>query len=138
MALTSISKSQTTATEPFVSLSCPNCGGKLEVYDEMDRFACGYCKSEILAVRRGGTVSLKAVTETIKKIQFGTDKTAAELALPRLEIEQEIAVLSARMQFAQKYSAAKGWNFGGLKVEQMLEIRNQEGWRAPALQAANA
>jgi len=133
-----MSKSGTTMTETFISLSCPNCGGKLEVYDEMTRFACGYCKSEILAVRRGGTVSLKAVTEAFKKIQLGTDKTAAELPLPRLEIEQEIAVLSARMRFAQKYSATKGWNFGGLKVEQMLEIRDQEGWRAPALQPANA
>ena len=55
-----------------------------------------------------------------------------------MEIEQEIAVLSARMRFAQKYSAAKSWNFADLKVEQMLEIRDQEGWRTPALPAANA
>jgi hypothetical protein len=48
-------------------------------------------------------------------------------------IEQEIAVLSARMRFAQEYSASKGWNFANLKVEQMLEIRDQEGWRTPAL-----
>jgi hypothetical protein len=33
------------------------------------------------------------------------------------------------MRFAQEYSAAKGWNFADLKVEQMLEIRDQEGWR---------
>jgi hypothetical protein len=32
-----------------------------------------------------------------------------------MEIEQEIAVLSARMRFAQEYSAAKGWNFADLK-----------------------
>jgi hypothetical protein len=55
-----------------------------------------------------------------------------------MEIEQEIAVLSARMRFAQEYSAAKGWNFANLKVEQMLEIRDQEAWRTPALPAANA
>jgi hypothetical protein len=54
------------------------------------------------------------------------------------EIEQEIAVLSERMRFAQKYSAAKGWKFANLKGEQMLEIRDQEGWRTPALPAANA
>jgi hypothetical protein len=53
-----------------------------------------------------------------------------------MEIEQEIAVLSARMRFAQEYSAAKGWNFADLKVEQMLEIRHQEGWRTPALPPA--
>ena len=55
-----------------------------------------------------------------------------------MEIEQEIAVLSARMRFAQKYSAAKRWNFANLKVVQMLEIRDQEGWSTPALPAANA
>ena len=55
-----------------------------------------------------------------------------------MEIEQEIAVLSARMRFAQKYSAAKGWNFADLKVDQMVEIRDQEGWRIAMLPPANA
>jgi hypothetical protein len=55
---------------------------------------------------------------------------AAAAEAPSMEIEQEIAVLSARMRFAQKYSAAKGWNFANLKVVQMLEIRDQEGWSA--------
>ena len=63
---------------------------------------------------------------------------AAAAEAVSMEIEQEIAVLSARMRFAQEYSAAKGWNFANLKVEQMLEIRDQEGWRTPALPAANA
>src|SRR5262245_34497504 len=103
MALTSISTSGTAATGTFVSLSCPNCGGKLEVYDEMTRFACGYCKSEILAVRRGGTVSLKAVTEAIHKVQVGTDKTAAELALRRLEKELLAAVEQATLAETQAH-----------------------------------
>ena len=63
---------------------------------------------------------------------------AAAAEVVSMEIEQEIAVLSARMRFAQKYSAANGWNFANLKVEQMLEIRDREGWRTPALPAANA
>jgi len=66
------------------------------------------------------------------------DIAAAAAEAVSMDIEQEIAVLSARMRFAQKYSAAKGWNFANLKVVQMLEIRNQEGWRTPALPAANA
>ncbi|HPT28024.1 MAG TPA: hypothetical protein PLZ95_16515 [Bryobacteraceae bacterium] len=37
--------------------------------------------------RRGGTVTLAAVTEAIQKVQVGTDRTAAELALIRLEKE---------------------------------------------------
>jgi hypothetical protein len=37
--------------------------------------------------RRGGTVMLKSLTEAIKRVQAGTDKTAAELALLRLREE---------------------------------------------------
>ena len=42
----------------------------------------------MLVQRRGGTVSLKAVTDAISKVQTGTDKTAAELALTRLDLER--------------------------------------------------
>jgi DNA-directed RNA polymerase subunit RPC12/RpoP len=72
----------------FINLSCANCGGKLEVYDDMDRFACGYCGTEMLVQRRGGTVALKAVAEAIEKVRKGVDKTAAELAIVRLEKER--------------------------------------------------
>jgi DNA-directed RNA polymerase subunit RPC12/RpoP len=76
-------------SEHFINLTCANCGGKLEVYDDMERFACGYCGSEMLVQRRGGTVALKAVTEAIHQVQIGTDKTAAELAIVRLNNERE-------------------------------------------------
>jgi len=76
-------------SDHFINLICTNCGGRLEVYDDMERFACGYCGSEMLVQRRGGTVILKAVTEAIHKVQIGTDKTAAELAIVRLNNERE-------------------------------------------------
>jgi hypothetical protein len=75
--------------EQFVRLNCQSCGGKLEVYRDMEQFACGYCGTEMIVQRRGGTVALKAVTEAIKQVQIGTDKTAAELALARLESEMK-------------------------------------------------
>lgn len=37
--------------------------------------------------RKGGTVALKRVTDAISKVQAGTDKTAAELAITRMETE---------------------------------------------------
>lgn len=74
-------------SEHFVGLNCTNCGAKLDVYDDMARFACGYCGTEMIVQRRGGTISLKGVAEAIKKVQVGTDKTAAELALVRLNEE---------------------------------------------------
>lgn len=78
----------------FIPLKCQSCGAKLEVYDDMNRFACGYCGTEMLVERRGGTVSLKAVEQAIQKVQIGTDKTAAELALARLN--EELKALTAR------------------------------------------
>ena len=81
-------------TPHFINLNCTNCGAKpLDVHDDddMERFACGYCGTEIIVQRRGGTVALKALTAAIIKVQTGTDKTAAELALARYE--KEIAAL---------------------------------------------
>jgi len=71
----------------FITLSCPNCGGTLEIYDDIDRFACSFCGSETLIQRRGGTVALKKVETAIRRVQVGTDRTAAELAMPRLHVE---------------------------------------------------
>ena len=85
--------------EHFISLNCANCGAKLDVYDDMDRFSCGYCSTEMVVQRRGGTVALKAVAEAIKKVQIGTDKTAAELALVRLRQD--------RAEIVAKFSAIK-------------------------------
>ena len=41
----------------------------------------------MIVQRQGGTVALKTVTEAIKQVQIGTDKTAAELAIVRYEKE---------------------------------------------------
>src|SRR5260370_9134138 len=76
--------------ENFISLKCQSCGGKLDVYEDMERFACGYCGTEMIVQRRGGTVALKLVQEAIKQLQIGTDKTAAELALVRLGDELKV------------------------------------------------
>jgi len=73
--------------EHFIILKCQSCGGSLEIYEDMNHFACGYCGSEMMVQRRGGTVALKAVTDAIQKVQIGTDQTAAELAINRLQHE---------------------------------------------------
>lgn len=72
-------------SDKFISLTCQSCGAKLDVYDDMTRFACSYCGAEMVVQRRGGTVALKAIEAAIQKVQVGTDKTAAELALVRLK-----------------------------------------------------
>lgn len=79
------------AAYDFVTLTCPRCGGKLEVTKDMERFACAHCGTEHLVLRRGGTVSLAPVMEGIRQVKDTVDRTAAELAIVRLE--KEIGVL---------------------------------------------
>jgi ribosomal protein S27AE len=71
----------------LLTLNCPNCGAGLEISPDMESFACGYCGSQQRVERRGGTVSLKLVTDAIAKVQAGTDRTASELAISRLATE---------------------------------------------------
>lgn len=60
----------------FVALKCPSCGENLDVYENAEHFACGYCGAQIEVRRRGGTVSLKALTDAIQRVRRGTDRTA--------------------------------------------------------------
>lgn len=69
-------------TDHFIKVKCENCGTELDLYDDMDRFACGHCGAEMTVQRRGGTVVLKSMTQA-------ADKTSAELALTRLKEEAE-------------------------------------------------
>jgi len=82
----------------ILNLNCANCGGVLEIQSDMDRFACGYCGSAQIVERRGGTVALRLVVDAVARVQVGTDRTAAELALVRLEKER--AGVNAQWQAA--------------------------------------
>jgi DNA-directed RNA polymerase subunit RPC12/RpoP len=68
------------------SLQCKQCGANLEIQADFDRFACGYCGTQLLVQREGGTVSLKLV-EAVDRITKSTDRTGDELAIRRLESE---------------------------------------------------
>ena len=70
-----------------VALRCAGCGAQLEVDADTDNLTCGYCKTPQEVVRRGGTIALKKLGDAISRVQRGTDKTAAELAIPRIERE---------------------------------------------------
>jgi hypothetical protein len=78
----------------FVTLTCPSCGGKLQITNDIDRFACSHCGNEHAVKRSGGIVALAPVVEGLAKVQAGTDKTASELAIVRLQ--REIADLRER------------------------------------------
>lgn len=69
--------------ERYVTLTCTSCGANIDVFEDMMRFACGYCGAQTLVERRGGTIALRRVTEAIGKVQKGAEQTVAELAIPR-------------------------------------------------------
>ena len=71
----------------FITLSCPSCGGKLKITNDIDRFACAHCGTEYIVNRGEGIVSLSPVIEEIKRVRKATDLTATELAIARLERE---------------------------------------------------
>ncbi len=74
-----------------VSLSCPGCGAALEVGPALTQLACGYCGKVATVERSGGTIALLPMVAAIERVQVGTDKTAAELAMVRLKAEQAAA-----------------------------------------------
>lgn len=73
----------------FVTLSCPSCGTRLQISNELSRFACSHCGNEHVVKRSGGIVSLDPVVEQLKNVRTGVDKTASELAIKRLKDEIE-------------------------------------------------
>jgi predicted RNA-binding Zn-ribbon protein involved in translation (DUF1610 family) len=83
----------------FVTLTCPSCGGKLQITPDMDRFACGFCGTEQIVRRAGGAVSLAPVVEGLNQVRAGVDKTASELAIKRLK--DEIADIQIQVDHAK-------------------------------------
>src|SRR5262249_33549760 len=75
---------------------------------EMDIFACGYCGSRQVVQRQGGTVSLKLIGEAIARVQDGTDRTAAELAVRRLR--EELVQVEAKVKTLGNQSKAEEAN----------------------------
>lgn len=82
---------------PIYSLSCANCSAPLEIGSDTERFICAHCGSAQILERAGGIISLRKVENSLHAIQRGTDRTAAELAIPRLTQERE-KLLALRAQ----------------------------------------
>ena len=68
-------------------LTCPTCGAKLEVTEDMERFACLHCGNEMLVIRRGGAASIEPVVRELERVRDGAVRTASELAIERLDRE---------------------------------------------------
>lgn len=71
----------------FINLTCPTCGGKLQITDNTERFSCGYCGIEHIVKRSGGIVTIEPVVQELREVKKGVDKTASELAIVRIKEE---------------------------------------------------
>ncbi len=90
----------------FVSLTCPSCGGKLQITDDIDRFACGHCGNEHVVSRGGGIIALSPVVDGLTQVRAGVDRTASELAIVRLE--KEIAELEEAIEELNEHILLRG------------------------------
>ncbi len=70
-----------TGQSDFITLSCPTCGGALQVSEEKERYICPPCGQEHLLRLRAG---LEPVLENLKGVRQGINRAADELALQRL------------------------------------------------------
>lgn len=86
---------------PLLKLSCVNCSAPPGIGADLDRFAYGYCGTNQVVQRSGGVVSLQHAESAIQAVQRGTDKTAAELAVPRLQRELVKAQQSKAAELAK-------------------------------------
>ena len=93
-----------------ITLKCTGCGASLDITPDLDVFSCGYCGARQLVRRSGGTVSLKPVEEAISRVQQGTDRTAAELAVRRLR--EDLAAIDRKIQQARADFSNQGVGSG--------------------------
>ena len=82
-----------------ITLTCPSCGGKLQVTNDIDRFACAHCGTEQVVRRGGGIVSLSPVLDRLAEVEAEVDETVSELAVKQLS--EEIAKLEIELEGAR-------------------------------------
>jgi hypothetical protein len=71
----------------LLKLSCANCSAPLEIGEDLERFTCSYCGTAQIVERSGGAIATRKIETVLQAVQRGTDRTAAELAIPRLTRE---------------------------------------------------
>jgi len=91
----------------FITLSCPSCGGKLDVNPKMEYLFCSFCGQKQMLRHHDGAVSLAPVLEVMEGVKIGVDKTASELAIVRLQKEIP-EIVAAREKFVNENPAPTG------------------------------
>lgn len=89
----------------FITLTCPSCSAKLQITNDVERFACGNCGNEHIIRRNGGIVSIAPIVESLTEFKTSIDINNAEHAIKRLR--EDIPKLEAKKRDVnQKFQAA--------------------------------
>jgi predicted RNA-binding Zn-ribbon protein involved in translation (DUF1610 family) len=83
----------------LITLTCPSCGAKLKVTDQIHLLVCRNCGNEHMVVRDMSSIYLAPIAQDVRGIRVGVDKTAAELAVARLS--REIDLLETELAQAE-------------------------------------
>lgn len=75
----------------MIKLSCHSCGANVQVQKDQKTFACEHCGAAYRLRQEDGVL----VPELLSRTAEATEKTAAELAVPRLR--QELAALDLQI-----------------------------------------
>lgn len=75
----------------FITLACPNCGGKLQITPDTERFACQFCGYEHIVRRSGGSISLEPVVKMMKSIDSNLNLVGEEVYRLGLSNEKQVA-----------------------------------------------
>lgn len=78
----------------ITKLSCPACGGKIEVKENSDQFTCTYCGTHLQIEKSKGEIAVRPFIQAVKTMQSSMDRNASELAINR--IKPELAALEAQ------------------------------------------
>ena len=100
----------------IISMTCRQCGGSLKISKDADQIICQHCGTEYLISFNEGAVSVKLLSEGLKKIQVSTDKTASELALARLNKEKEDLLTKMRNKVINPYSALPSTSYSEKQI----------------------
>lgn len=87
----------------LITLTCPTCGARLKVTDQIHLLHCRNCGNEHMVVRNAESIYLAPIAQDVRGIRVGVDKTAAELAMTRLSKEME--ALEMRRQHIERQAA---------------------------------
>ena len=105
----------------IISMTCRQCSGSLKISKDADQIICQHCGTEYLISFNEGAISVKLLSEGLKKIQVSTDKTASELALVRLKAERDLLMMKIRDEIKDALASA---GFGQIPDKRQTALDN--------------